>query len=237
MRKAALKEELVEADVLCIGGGIAGLMAAIRASELGAKVIVTEKGNSLRSGNAATGIDHFRCYIPEVHGPDVEPMVQALQESQQGGLRPRNFLRVWMERSFDIAKLWERWGISTKYRGKFDFQGHALPGQPNMALHIEGRDLKKTLTREASNRGAEIMNRVMVFEVLGDGSVIGALGIGAREDKILVFKAKSVILATGPCTRLYPGPTTGWMFNQRMSPSCTGDGRAMAYRADTHRRR
>jgi succinate dehydrogenase/fumarate reductase flavoprotein subunit len=37
-------EELVEADVLCIGGGIAGLMAAIKAGELGAKVVVAEKG-------------------------------------------------------------------------------------------------------------------------------------------------------------------------------------------------
>jgi succinate dehydrogenase/fumarate reductase flavoprotein subunit len=32
----AMKEEIVKADVLCIGGGIAGLMAAIRASDLGA---------------------------------------------------------------------------------------------------------------------------------------------------------------------------------------------------------
>ena len=35
-----MKTERVEADVLCVGGGIAGLMAAIRASELGAKVVV-----------------------------------------------------------------------------------------------------------------------------------------------------------------------------------------------------
>ena len=229
MAKNTLKSELVEADVLCVGGGIAGLMAAIRASELGAKVVVAEKGNSLRSGNAATGIDHFRCYIPEIHG-DIEQMVQALQQSQQGGLRPKNFLRVWMERSFDILKLWESWDIPSKHEGKYDFQGHALPGQPMMGLHISGQDLKKTLTREASKSGAEILNRVMIFEVLSDRGVIGALGIGTREEKIIEFKAKSVILGTGPCTRLYPGPTPGWMCNLRFSPSCTGDGRAMAYR-------
>ena len=38
-----LAKDVIEADVLCIGGGIAGLMAAIRASELGAKVVVAEK--------------------------------------------------------------------------------------------------------------------------------------------------------------------------------------------------
>jgi NADPH-dependent 2,4-dienoyl-CoA reductase/sulfur reductase-like enzyme len=33
-----MKEEMVEADVLCVGGGIAGLMASIRAAELGARL-------------------------------------------------------------------------------------------------------------------------------------------------------------------------------------------------------
>jgi len=47
MGKTALKEKSVETDVLCIGGGIAGLMAAIRARELGARVVVSEKANSM----------------------------------------------------------------------------------------------------------------------------------------------------------------------------------------------
>ena len=58
----------IEADVLCIGGGIAGLMAAIRAAEHGAKVVVAEKGNTLTSGAGGMGNDHFLCYLPEVHG-------------------------------------------------------------------------------------------------------------------------------------------------------------------------
>ncbi len=33
-----MEEQLVECDVLCAGGGIAGMMAAIRAAELGANV-------------------------------------------------------------------------------------------------------------------------------------------------------------------------------------------------------
>ena len=37
--------ESVKSDILCIGGGPAGLMAAIRASELGADVVLAEKGN------------------------------------------------------------------------------------------------------------------------------------------------------------------------------------------------
>lgn len=229
--KSLLRRESVEADVLCIGGGIAGLMAAIRARELGAKVIVAEKGNSRRSGNAATGIDHMRSYIPEVHGPDVGVIVESLQKSQHGGLRPKNFMKTWMENTFQILLLWEKWGIPIKYQGRYDFQGHCLPGDPMWVLHICGQDLKVVLTREALKRGAQIMNRVMIHEVFNDGSVTGALGIDTREDKILEFKAKSIILGTGSCTRLYPGPTPGWMVNLRTSPACTGDGRAMAFRA------
>ena len=45
-----MDQRMYEADVLCVGGGIAGLMAAIRAAESGAKVIVAEKGNAIASG-------------------------------------------------------------------------------------------------------------------------------------------------------------------------------------------
>ena len=71
-----MKEEIVEADVLCVGGGIAGLMGAIRASELGAKVVVAEKGNTLRSGNGATGNDHFMCYIPRLKSKELDQILR-----------------------------------------------------------------------------------------------------------------------------------------------------------------
>ena len=99
-----MKEEMVETDVLCVGGGIAGLMAAIRASECGVKVTVVEKANTLRSGAGATGNDHFRCYIPEVHGTDIQPVVEEVLQSQVGRMRTAHFVRTWMEKSFDIVQ-------------------------------------------------------------------------------------------------------------------------------------
>ncbi|MBW1997099.1 MAG: NAD(P)/FAD-dependent oxidoreductase, partial [Deltaproteobacteria bacterium] len=50
-----MKMERVESDVLCVGGGIAGLMGAIRAGELGASVVIAEKGNTLYSGSGRAG--------------------------------------------------------------------------------------------------------------------------------------------------------------------------------------
>ena len=52
-------KERLESDVLIVGGGIAGLMAAIAAADKGASVILLDKANTKRSGAGATGNDHF----------------------------------------------------------------------------------------------------------------------------------------------------------------------------------
>jgi succinate dehydrogenase/fumarate reductase flavoprotein subunit len=227
-----VKEEVIVADVLCVGGGIAGLMAAIRAAESGAKVVVAEKSNTLRSGAGSTGNDHFRCYTPEFHGRDIEPVVEEVANSQSGWSRSIKFVRTWMEGSFDIVKLWDSWGIPMKHGGKWEFAGHAFPGGIFNTLKYAGQNQKPILTRQARKIGVKIINRVMVFDLFGDGDKIeGAIGISTREEKLVLFKAKSVILSTGNCGMLYPGPTPAWMFNRADPPSSTGDGRIMAYRA------
>jgi len=229
-----MNREKVEADVLCVGGGIVGLMAAIRAAELGAKVVVAEKANTLRSGAGGVGNDHFVCYIPEVHGP-MEPFVRRMVSSPRFGsmMLPESFWRIRLEKSFEMLKLWDSWGIPMKYEGKYEFAGHTLPGREstNLSLKYSGQVQKPVLTREALKRGVEILNRVMVFDLIHDGAIIGAVGAHTREDRMIEFQAKSVILGTGGCIRLYPGATPGWMFNQHTAPSTTGDGRAMAFRA------
>lgn len=226
-----MKEIIREADVLCVGGGIAGLMAAIRAAELGAKVVVAEKANTIRSGSGATGNDHFRVYVPEFHGRDIEPIIEEIAHSQVGNTRSMRFVRTWLEKSFDIIQLWDSWGIPMKYEGNWEFAGHAFPGRPFSALKYAGKEQKPILTREARKRGVELVNRVAVFDLLVDRRVAGAIGVSTREDEITIFRAKSVVLATGGCVRLYPSPTPGWMFNRAYCPASTGDGRAMAYRA------
>ena len=72
-----------ETDFLCIGGGIAGLMAAIRAADLGMQCTVVEKANVRRSGSGGLGNDHFICYIPEVHG-DYETFIDDVLRLQNG---------------------------------------------------------------------------------------------------------------------------------------------------------
>ena len=236
MGKGALKEELVETDVLCVGGGIAGLMAAIRARELGAKVIVAEKGNALHSGRGRAGNDHFWCYIPEVHGADMELFLKECLKGpklklMQAGTSMK-VLRTFLERSFEIVKLWDRWGIPMKYQGRWEFAGHSFPGDVLTHLKYAGLKQKRVLTEKALEKGAEIMNRVMIFDLLrgGDG-IVGAIGIHTREEKVMVFQAKAVILGTGFVDRLYPPPVSGWLASVAGGLTLTGDGRTMTYRA------
>ncbi len=225
-----MKTDVIEADVLCVGGGIAGLMAAIRARELGAKVVIAEKGNALASGSARAGNDHFQCYIPEVHGPDIKPFIHQLQ-SHRGQIRDKKLAQAWAERSFEIVKLWDSWGIPMKYEGRYEFAGHGYAGYRLDHLKYSGLKQKPILVQEATKRGVEIINRVMIFDLLRDSGIVGAIGINTREDKLVIFLAKNVVLGTGFITRLYPSPVHGRINNPNFPITVTGDGRAMAFRA------
>ena len=231
-----MREKRIQTDVLCVGAGIAGLMAGIRAAEKGAKVVIAEKGHALHSGRGRGGNDHFWCYIPEIHGHDLDLFMREclkgpkLKTMQSG--TASYVLRTFLAKSFEIVKLWDQWGIPMKYQGRWEFAGHSFPGDVLTHLKYEGRDQKKILIQKARESGAEIVNRVMVFDLLRDKErIIGAVGIDTREDSFFLFESKAVILGTGCLDRLYPPPTPAWMASIPGNLTLTGDGRAMAYRA------
>jgi succinate dehydrogenase/fumarate reductase flavoprotein subunit len=229
-----LEKKPIEVDVLIAGGGIAGLMAGIRAAAEGVSVAVVEKANTRRSGSGATGNDHFCCFIPEVHGHDIEPILWEDLHSLHGDFQDPSLARLFLEESFDRVKDWHRWGIDMRPKGRWDFSGHAYPGRPRIFLKYAGYNQKAVLTAEARKQGVRILNHHVLSDVIvSKGEVAGAVGISTRGDApaLKVFRAKSVVLATGAGTRLYPSTTPGWMFNIPFCPACTGSGRAIAYRA------
>lgn len=226
--------EVVETDVLCAGGGIAGLMAAIKARELGASVIVAEKGVTTSSGKGRGGCDHYWCYNPEVHNMSLDDFMQECMLTQKGTSmagQPPRLSRTWLERTFEIVKLWDSWGIPMKYNGSWRLAGHSFPGRVMTHLKYQGKNQKVVLTKKALEMGAAIRNRVMIFELLGgpDG-VRGAIGVDTREDKLVEFHSKSVFLGTGRAYRIYPAARPALLHND-YGFTITGDGRAAAYRA------
>jgi len=210
------------------------LMAAIRAADQGASVIVAEKANTKRSGSGATGNDHFTCYIPEVHGNDVQLIVKELMNSMLGNYQDVSLATTFFEQSFGRIKDWHEWGIDMKPHGFWEFTGHAFPGRPRIFLKYAGYNQKQVLTDQARKQGVRIENHLPLTEVITrNGEVTGAIGISIRNEKpvMKLFRAKCVILTTGTANRLYPSPSPGWMFNTAFCPSDAGGGRAMAFRA------
>lgn len=146
-----IQKEITQCDILIIGGGIAGLMAAIAAADKGAKVCVAEKADSRRSGSGATGNDHFICYIPEVH-PSIDAFVAEMKAGICGDRVDTSLQYKFAERSFEVVQDWEKWGINMRPHGEWEFNGHAMPEHIRIMLKYDGTKQKKVLTQEAKKR-------------------------------------------------------------------------------------
>lgn len=228
-------------DVLVVGGGVSGALAAIKAREAGVSCIVLEKSNTKRSGNAGSGIDHIFSYIPELHEKVGYSMEEMKEEQAQFdlaglGLGFRSLNDFFIENSYDRVLSLEKYGL------KFRFKDSDIPGGYRVvsqfhsvptSFNFEGRDLKPILTREMEKAGVEIYNRVFVAELLKDGEcVTGAIGVGTREDIIYVVNAKTTILATAGGVDRICKSATGVDFERFHASSMNnGAGKVLALRA------
>ena len=64
-------------------------------------------------------------------------------------------MRTFLERSFDIVKLWDSWGIPMKHEGRWEFAGHSFPGDVLTHLKYQGRGQKRILTEKALRKGSQ----------------------------------------------------------------------------------
>ncbi len=217
-------KEKLQADVLIIGGGIAGLMAAIGAADKGADVVLLDKANTKRSGAGATGNDHFLCWIPEKHG-DIGVVYEEFMDSQNATSNDTPLVMRFLETSPQVVAMWNDWGINMKPTGDYHFEGHAYPGRPKIFLKYDGHNQKKVLTEQAKKRGVRIINHSPALEILSEnGKITGVLALDISEDtpKYRLIAAKAVVAATGYVSRLFTtDPTPSQMFNTNMCPSGT----------------
>ncbi|MCL5961486.1 MAG: FAD-dependent oxidoreductase [Chloroflexi bacterium] len=226
-----LSVRALDADVLVIGGGVAGCMSAIKARESGLDVVLVEKASTWRSGNAATGADHIFTYVPQVHGAQLTPE-ELIQDHAETGARfmDQELALFIATRSYERILDLEKFGVEMRDpQGNFRLvkKVHRVPA----FLHFAGRDIKLRLTEEALRRKVHIVNRVMVTDLLrNDSGVYGAVGVSVREPELYVIRARAVVVSTGGVFRLYK-PTSGMSFNRGMPPNETGELHVASFKA------
>jgi len=219
------------ADLLIIGGGSAGCMAAIRALELqpDLKVMIFEKGDIKYSGSIARGMDALNIVaIPNFTTPEL--YVESIQTSCQGiaDVKPSYVMAA---RSYEMLKKLEGWGVyfPLDKNGKYRTLRYHVKGEFQTAM--EEPELKVIISRKAQALGARVINRVMGIQLLtDDGRVCGAIGMHVRTGEMVACSAKAVIVTAGGQAR-FTLPASGYLYGLFDYPGNSGDGFVMAHHA------
>jgi len=159
-------------DVLVIGGGMAGLFAAVKAYDAGSKVMLVSKGRLGSSGQTpfAKGIFAFD---PSSEDISLDEFVAAVSRSALGTNNPV-YTRQMAEHSLARVNELKEWGFfeSPLYNNCFN------------------TPIKK--------RNIPVKERIVITHLIkGKGRISGAAGFSLDEEEVHFFKAKSVILCTG----------------------------------------
>ncbi len=216
-------------DILIIGGGIAGIRAAIEAAEQHSDVVLVNKGQVGKDGAAVwmAGGGYQAAFNP----PD--SIDQHVEDTIKAGkyLNNQDLAMAFLKLAPDTVKDLTKWGARfAKKDGKF-FQ-IKLPGETyprSMSHSIIGESLggeyRKVLPRQVrSHKEINILNDIFIVDLIGSGGKIsGAVGLDVRSGEFVVIQAKETILATGGFMALFNLTTA--------NPTLTGDGHGMAYRA------
>ncbi|MGV9248419.1 fumarate reductase/succinate dehydrogenase flavoprotein subunit [Streptomyces sp. NPDC003710] len=228
--------EELSCDVLVIGGGTAGTMAALTAAEHGANVLLLEKAHVRHSGALAMGMDGVNnAVVPGRAEPDdyVAEITRA-----NDGIVDQSTVRQTATRGFAMVRRLESYGVKFEKDEHGEYAVRQVHRSGSYVLPMpEGKDVKKVLYRQLRRREMRerirIENRVMPVRVLtagGDGRAVGAVGFHTRTGAFVVVRAGAVILATGACGRLGL-PASGYLYGTYENPTNAGDGYAMAYHA------
>ncbi|MEV3961772.1 fumarate reductase/succinate dehydrogenase flavoprotein subunit [Nocardia sp. NPDC050193] len=224
----------LDCDVLVIGGGTAGTMAALTAAEQGANVLLLEKAHVRHSGALAMGMDGVNnAVIPGKAEP--EDYVAEITRANDGIVDQRTVYQT-ATRGFAMVQRLERYGVKFEKDEYGEYAVRRVHRSGSYVLPMpEGKDVKKALYRVLRQRKMRekirIENRLMPVRVLTDGGrAVGAAALNTRTGEFVTVAAKAVILATGPCGRLGL-PASGYLYGTYENPTNAGDGYSMAYHA------
>ncbi len=212
--------KVVETDVLIVGGGIAGLFAAIKAKEQGVVVTLVDKGYAGKSGQTPFA-GSYSVFNPE-WGDDLAAWVEQVSRVGQY-VNNREWTEIAFKESYARYQDLVSWGV--EFRKNEDgtlFRSESMLG-PCRAAHMGAKVFAELMRKQAVKRGVKLMDRIMVTDLLKqDGRIVGVIGIPMESYDIYVFRVKATVLCSG-AGGFKPW---GWPIS-----ALTADGDAMAYRA------
>jgi len=233
MDEIANGTETFDCDVLVIGGGTAGPMAAYKAKMKNpdATVVLLEKANVKRSGAISMGMDGLNNTVIPGHATPEQYTKETTIAND--GIVNQKAVYKYAENCFDIIQELDSFGIRFLKDETGDYDVKKVHHLGTYVLPMPNGDtVKKALYRQLRRARLLITNRYMATRLLtgNDGRIAGAMAVNTRDGTFLVIRAKSVILCMGAAGRLGL-PTSGYLFGTYENAANSGDGYAMAYHA------
>ena len=214
-----------EHDVVIIGAGGAGLRAAIEASNSGVSVAMICKSmlgkahTVMAEGGAAAALgnkdprDNWQTHF---------------RDTMKGGkyLNDWRMAKIHAQQAPDRIRELETWGAVFDRTPKGltnqrNFGGHTYPRLAHIG-DATGLELIRTLQEKGVHMGMEIFMEFTVRKMFKtDGKISGCFAYDRNNGTLHVFKAKTIVMATGGATRCWAVCSGSWEY--------TGEGYALAY--------
>lgn len=214
--------EYIDCDVLVMGGGGAGLRAAIEARQAGVSVLLVSKSQVGLGNNTALSTAAFPA---AGSGDDRDSPNIHMQDTVKAGCFINDMClakKISGEIVEEVSFL-EKFGVSFQKKGRI-FVTEKVPGH-TYSRHVLGKsrrgtDLTLPLKEFASRIGVRFAERVFISRLLIRGKGITAIGIDKR-GCLLIFQARAVVMATGGFGQIY--------LHTNNAVGTTGDGLALAF--------
>ncbi|MBW1799405.1 MAG: FAD-dependent oxidoreductase [Deltaproteobacteria bacterium] len=197
------KENEFSADILIIGGGVAGSHAAINAAKRGAKVALVDKAPIVRSGSGGAGVDHWGATFTNPCSKITPEESMKSPGGPFGGPYSFGHLRyITAKESWDALRDMEEMGMKIRDEddefGGSDFRDEetkllfAYDYDKKTCNRVQGADVKVYLHKELKRLGVDMYERIMVTGLLNEGGkqgarVVGAAGMNIRTGEFYIF--------------------------------------------------
>jgi succinate dehydrogenase flavoprotein subunit len=214
-------------DVLIVGAGGAGLRAALGALAQGAKVGVVCKS---LLGKAHTVMAEGGIAAAMANVDSADDWRTHFRDTMRGGKLLNNWrmAQIHAQEAPERVRELEQWGALFDRTQDGQILQRAFGGHTFRRLcHVgdrTGLEMIRTLQDRGVQLGIDVYMECTITRLLKDGDrIAGAFGYWREQGRFVVFRAKSIVMATGGIGKAWKITSNSWEY--------TGDGMALAYGA------